>query len=181
MIIDNTWTLFLDRDGVINKEIPGSYVYELEKFELYEGALEAICFFAKHFNKIIIVTNQRGIGKELYTIDDVNKLHNYLQTEVQKTGGRIDEFYIAPDFDLESPMRKPNTGMGLQAKKDFPEIDFSKSIMIGNNLSDMKFGRTLGMKTIFVETTVEISIPNDKIDFSCPSLQAASILLEDYL
>ena len=66
---------------------------------------------------------------------------------------RIDEIYYAPDLESDAHHRKPNTGMGLQAKQDFPSIDFSKSVMVGNNFSDMDFGKRLGMKTVFVETT----------------------------
>ncbi len=74
--------------------------------------------------------------------------------EFEDAGGRIDKIYYSIDFEIDHHNRKPNPGMGLQAKKDFPEIDFAKSIMIGNTLSDMKFGRNLNAGvTIFLPTT----------------------------
>ncbi len=76
------------------------------------------------------------------------------------------KYIILVDFETESPNRKPNPGMGLQAQKDFPEINFSKSIMIGNTLSDMKFGRNLNVGiNIFLPTTrKEVALTHPDID-----------------
>jgi len=86
--------------------------------------------------------------------------------EFENAGGRIDKIYYSIDFESDSPNRKPNPGMGLQAQKDFPEIDFSKSIMIGNTLSDMKFGRNLNIGiNIFLPTTrKDVELTNSDID-----------------
>ena len=85
-----------------------------------------------------------------------------MQEEIEAAGGRIDQIYVCTE--MESNNRKPNTGMGLQAIKDFPEIDLSKSLMIGNTLSDMKFGRNLGVAiNIFLPTTRK-EVPSDHPD-----------------
>jgi histidinol phosphatase-like enzyme len=85
-----------------------------------------------------------------------------MQKEIEAAGGRIDNIYVCTE--MESENRKPNTGMGLQAIKDFPEIDLSKSLMIGNTLSDMKFGRNLGVAiNIFLPTTRK-EVPLDHAD-----------------
>ncbi|HTO16872.1 MAG TPA: HAD family hydrolase [Edaphocola sp.] len=165
--------LFLDRDGVINEEKRDSYIFNKGEMHFYKGALEAIAIARKYFDIIIVVTNQRGIGRGLMTTDDLESIHSYLQDSLMQLGGKIDAFYFAPATDNSHPMRKPNTGMALMAKKEFPEIEFSQSIMIGNNLSDMEFGKNMGMKTVFLHTTQdEIPLPHELIDEQFDSLES---------
>lgn len=149
--IDSEWTLFLDRDGVINKKIDNNYVKQISEFEFLANALNAIVFFSKIFGRIIVVTNQQGIGKGLMTDQDLHLVHQYLSDSVSKAGGKIDAIYYAPQLAKEnSILRKPNIGMGSKAKEDFAEIDFNKSIMVGDSLSDIEFGKRLQMKTVFI-------------------------------
>jgi len=122
--IDSTWTLFLDRDGVINKDKEGSYIFNVNEFLLLDGVTDAIKILAEIFGIIIVVTNQKGIGKKLMTENDLEQIHKYMLQEIYLHKGRIDKIYFAPELEDESPNRKPNTGMALQAKKDFPAIDF---------------------------------------------------------
>ncbi len=165
--IDNTWTLFLDRDGVINVEKHEDYIHTWDEFTFYSGVKEALKIFTETFGKIFIITNQRGVAKGLTKLEDLETIHGNMIKEFEEAGGKIDKIYYSIDLDNESQNRKPNPGMGLQAKKDFPEIDFSKSIMIGNTLSDMKFGRNLNVAfNIFLPTTrKEVDINNPDIDF----------------
>lgn len=149
--VDKSWTLFLDRDGVINERIVGGYVKKVEEFIFLDGVLEAIKKLSKIFGRIVVVTNQQGIGKGLMSKEDLKKVHDYMLSEVEKAGGRIDNVYFAPGLAApDNELRKPNIGMALQVQKDFTEINFSKSVMIGDSPSDMEFGKNAGMKTIFV-------------------------------
>lgn len=169
--IDKNWTLFLDRDGVINYEKHKDYIHTWDEFYFYEGVKEAIAVFSKKFKYVIVVTNQRGIGKGITRKEDVELIHKNMKAEIEKRGGRIDAVYFCPDLDDSSPNRKPNPGMGLQAVSDFPGIDLSRSIMIGNTLSDMQFGRNMGMKTIFLPTTrPEVDLHDERIDAVYDSL-----------
>lgn len=168
--IDNTWTLFLDRDGVLNFEKKNDYIRHVDEFVLYEGVVSALKNLSKKFQKIIIVTNQRGIGKGLMTHQNLEDIHKHLFEILKANEVKIDAFYYAPDLDLQAPNRKPNVGMGLQAKKDFPEIDFEKSVMVGNNISDMIFGKNLGMNTVFLHTTNPLQRSNEYIDYFYNSL-----------
>ena len=169
--IDKSWTLFLDRDGVINHEKHKDYIHNWDEFQFYDGAKEAIALFTKKFNRIIIVTNQRGIGKGITRMEDVKLIHKNMSAEIVKAGGKIDAVYFCPDVDDTSPDRKPNPGMGLKAVKDFPDIDLSKAIMVGNTISDMQFGRNLGLKTIFLPTTrPEVDLTDNRIDAVYESL-----------
>lgn len=174
--IDKSWTLFLDRDGVINDEKHLEYVNTWDEFTLYPGVLEAIKIFSQKFGRIFIVTNQRGVAKGLTKLEDLELIHKNLLQSIGEAEGKIDKIYFCADMEDTSLNRKPNTGMGLQAKKDFPEVEFSKSIMIGNTLSDMQFGRNLGVAvTIFLPTTQpDVPIPNPLIDLVFPDLQSVA-------
>jgi len=146
---DETWTLFLDRDGVINRNIDNGYVLDWEQFEFLDGVLETMPKLAKLFPRIIVVTNQQCIAKGLISEEEVNEIHQNMMNMIELNGGRIDAVYFAPDFaSPENTLRKPKNGMALLAKNDFPMIDFSKCIMVGDKPSDMEFGRSIGMKTI---------------------------------
>lgn len=176
--IDQSWTLFLDRDGVINHEKHLDYVHTWDEFQFYEGVKEACKIFSQTFKYIIVVTNQRGIGKGITKMENLSLIHQNMKSEIESSGGKIDQIYFCPDIDSNSPNRKPNPGMAYMAKNDFPEIDFKKSIMIGNTISDMKFGKNIGAYTIFLPTThPEISEANSTIDIILPSLYEASLYL----
>lgn len=144
-------TLFLDRDGVINVRIPDDYVKNIAEFQYVDGALEALKILSVNFKKIIIVTNQQGIGKGLLTEKDVNTVHDHMIAEIANAGGRIDKVFVSPDLrDSRSFTRKPAVGMGIAARKLFPEIKFRKSIMVGDTFSDMLFGHRLNMVTVLI-------------------------------
>ena len=163
--IDMTWTLFLDRDGVLNHDKDNDYIRNWEEFRFYEGTLEALAILSNLFGKIVVTTNQKGVGKGLMTIDDLTNIHSNMLAQIEEAGGRIDKAYYCADLSDDAPDRKPNPGMAHQAKEDFPEIDLSKSIIVGNRLSDMGFGRNAGMHTVFVTTTdPDTPFPDPMID-----------------
>ena len=169
--IDKNWTLFLDRDGVLNRDKEGDYIRNTSEFVLLDGADTAVSIFNRIFGVTVVATNQKGVGKGLMTLGDLGQIHDLLQQHLQAAGGKIDKIYFAPDLDNNSPNRKPNHGMALQAQQDFPQVDFSKSIMVGNRLSDMAFGRNAGMYTVFVATThPETEFPHPQIDARYNSL-----------
>jgi len=147
----NDWTLFLDRDGVINVRVVGDYIRSLEGFEFLPFVKESIAHFSSLFKRVIVVTNQQGVGKGLMSETDVEQIHAYMIKEIEAAGGRVDKVYFCPALDAENdPCRKPNNGMALQARKDFPDIDLEKSLMVGDSISDMDFGRRSGMITAFI-------------------------------
>ena len=128
--IDKTWTLFLDRDGVINGEKKDEYVLRLEEFIFFDGVLHALKILNDVFGVIVIITNQKGVGKGLMTIDDLHAIHDHMLREINLHGGRIDRIYYCTDLDNDSPNRKPQPGMGLQAQKDFQQIDFRELLIL---------------------------------------------------
>jgi histidinol-phosphate phosphatase family protein len=171
--IDGSWTLFLDRDGVINVEKNQDYVRNREEFQFTPGTLDAMPFFAKLFPRIFVVTNQKGIGKGLMTHDDIADIHDHMLNQVRAAGGRIDRVYYCPELADDHPNRKPNPGMGLQAAKDYPDTNLTRSLMVGNTMSDMNFGRNLGMKTVFIPSTKPMpELPHPLVDFTYANLLA---------
>jgi D-glycero-D-manno-heptose 1,7-bisphosphate phosphatase len=169
--INKASTLFLDRDGVINHEKHLDYIHTWDEFMFYDGVKEALVIFSQLFGTIVVVTNQKGVGKGVTRLQDLELIHHNMVSEVSAAGGRIDRIYFCPDLDDNSPNRKPNPGMGLQAKQDFPAIDWDNAVMVGNTLSDMAFGRNLGMYNVFLTTTrPEVDLTDNRIDLVCASL-----------
>lgn len=147
--------LFLDRDGVINRRLLKRYVRNWDEFEFLPGVLEAIPVLNRFFSKTVVITNQRGIGLGLMSIDELKHIHHRLISEVESMGGHIDKIYFCDKQLGEKPnCRKPEPYMAVEAKKDFPEIDFTSSLMVGDQPSDILFGRKLGMKTVWIPNEV---------------------------
>jgi histidinol-phosphate phosphatase family protein len=166
------WTLFLDRDGVISHRMPDDYVKNWEDFLFLEGVTEAMAVLNKIFGRIIIVSNQQGVGKGLMSAQSLEMIDFMMKHEIRQHGGRIDASYYCTHLAEENhPDRKPSTGMALKAKSEFPEIDFSKSVMVGDSISDMEFGKRLGMMTVFIG---EIDDQLDLADFNFSSLSEFS-------
>jgi D-glycero-D-manno-heptose 1,7-bisphosphate phosphatase len=171
--VDKSWTLFLDRDGVINVETVGSYVANWDEFRFCEGALEALKTLSEVFGNIVIVTNQRGVGKGIMTMESLKDINVNMTNAIADAGGRIDRIYACTAVLDTDHNRKPNTGMAYQAKEDYPDIDFKRSVIVGNSISDMEFGKRLAMHTVFLTTKHEpFMLPHDLIDEQYDSLLA---------
>jgi histidinol-phosphate phosphatase family protein len=154
--VDNSWTLFLDRDGVINIRLQDDYVKSNDEFQFITGSDDAIVSLSKIFGWVFVVTNQQGIGKGLMTESNLSEIHRFMERSVEVKGGSITKVYYAPG--LSSPnnyMRKPKPGMALLAQRQHKGVDFSKSIMVGDTDSDILFGSKLGMKTVRIVSEIE--------------------------
>jgi histidinol-phosphate phosphatase family protein len=148
--------LFLDRDGVINTRIPGGYVRHPGEFEWMPGNPQAIAQLRPLFDYFFVVTNQQGIGKGLMTLAELEAVHDHMCAGLEKAGALPDRIYTCPDLKtVPENCRKPSPKMGLQAKADFPDIDFSRSVMVGDSLSDLQFGHNLGMRNVWVTGKAE--------------------------
>jgi D-glycero-D-manno-heptose 1,7-bisphosphate phosphatase len=148
---DKSWTLFLDRDGVINRLLVADYVKNWGEFEILPGVLEAIAELNQIFGRVIVVTNQQGIGKELMTEEDLALIHLNLLQAVQQAGGHIDRIFHCPHLaDSGCPCRKPAPGMINDARMAFPDIDLKKAILVGDSDSDVALAHGLGMPAVLV-------------------------------
>ena len=163
--VDKSWALFLDRDGVINVRIIDDYVKNINEFDFLSGVVDAMKVFAEKFGKVIVVTNQQGVGKGLMTLQDVNMIHNFMRKKIADKQGRVDAIYVCPQLKSDPDnFRKPNPRMAYMAQRDFPEINLNKSIMIGDSNSDMEFGRNAGMYTISIGDEVPKTSSHDNFN-----------------
>ena len=144
-------TLFLDRDGVLNRHIVGDYVRNWQMWEWIPGAREAVAALSKLYKRIIIISNQQGVGKGLMSQADLDNIHANMLRDIEAVGGRIDKVYTCTDLqDSGSPNRKPAIGMALQAQRDFPDIDLHRAVMVGDSLSDMLFARNAHTRAFYI-------------------------------
>ena len=146
--IDKQWSLFLDRDGVINRRIVDAYVRDPSEFVFLPRVPEAMALLRRTFGYVFLVTNQQGIGKGLMGVDDLERVHAYMESALDYP---FDHIYFCPDLASSgSRFRKPETGMALQAQRDFPEVDFHRSVMVGDNITDMQFASNAHMRAVYI-------------------------------
>lgn len=140
-------SLFLDRDGTIN--VDNGYTNKIEDLSFIDGMPELIKKYNIEGYKIIVITNQAGIARGYYTINDMHKFHDYMDEQLEKYGAHIDAYYFCPhhpDINGECNCRKPNTGMIEDAIEDF-NIDVSKSILFGDKSKDLEAGKECDIKS----------------------------------
>lgn len=148
--------LFLDRDGVINVRTPGDYVKTVAEFDLIPGVAEAIARLSRHFNPIVVVTNQAGIGKGLMSEADLADIHRHMIALLTQAGGRVDLVLYCPHTPGEGcDCRKPGVGMPLEAARWLGPIDYSAAWMVGDSASDIEMGLALGMHTALIAGKTE--------------------------
>ena len=141
--------LFLDRDGVINKEI--NYLWRVEDFVFIEGIFEICEFYQKQGFVLIVITNQAGIAKGFYSEEDYQKLTEWMIAELHKKGVIISKVYHCPHFPEitgECLCRKPNPGMIFAAEKEFG-LDLQNSILIGDKQSDFDAATNSGIRNYY--------------------------------
>lgn len=145
--------LFLDRDGVVNKE--KNYLYKIADFEFIDGVFETCRYFQEKGYLIIIVTNQAGIARKIYSEKDFGVLTDWMLHQFLIEGIKINAIYHCPhhpNFTGPCECRKPKPGMLLRAQKEFC-IDMDNSILVGDKLSDIKAGINAGIKNNYIIAT----------------------------
>lgn len=179
--------LFLDRDGVINQRLPDAYVTDPGSFKWMPGNPEAIVKLGRLFQRLLIVTNQQGVGKGRMSQQQLDKVHDFMLQGLTDIGGKVDGIYSCTDLKAKPRnCRKPSPAMGLKAKAAFPDIDFARSLMVGDSLSDLQFAQNLGMPCAWlkgkkeeaaaIKTAVQHGLP---VAFEVASLQELyNMLLE---
>lgn len=139
--------VFLDRDGVINEKAPeGQYIARPDQVRLLPGAAEAIARFNAAGYLVIVITNQRGIGKGLMSEADFWLVMQRIEERLGLAKAHLDAVYFCPDVEDQSPCRKPNTGMIEQALRDFPDIVLDHSWVVGDSVSDQECACQLGIR-----------------------------------
>ena len=145
-------TLLLDRDGVINRWLPGDYVDSWEKFSFLPGILESLREWAGHFRRIFLVTNQRGVGKGRMTQEQLETVHARMRSEIAAAGGRIDGIYLCTAVSEDDPRRKPNRGMFDEILAAYPDVRPERTVMLGDSRYDREFAANCGIGFVLMET-----------------------------
>jgi D-glycero-D-manno-heptose 1,7-bisphosphate phosphatase len=166
-------TVFIDRDGTINKE--AGYMNHEDSFEIYPFVYHALKLLNIYNVLAVVVTNQAGIARGYFPEDIMHRLHKKMYKEFYKRGVKINGLYYCPhhpsskipELAIDCNCRKPKTGMFEQALRELP-IDTNKLYMIGDKFSDIKFGHNIGAKTVMVKTgygkgEIELNYSSQKI------------------
>ena len=143
--------IFFDRDGVLNEEV--GYLWQVEYFKWIDGARDAIKFCNERGILTVVVTNQSGIARGMYTAQDVDELHAFMQRSLSEIGAHIDAFYYCPhhpegiidEFKVDCDCRKPKPGMILRACSEL-DIDPAQSILFGDSARDIQAARVAGLR-----------------------------------
>lgn len=149
--------IFLDRDGVLNEEI-GNYVCSIEEFTILPGVAGALKAFTEKGYRLIIITNQGGLAKKLYTLSELDRMHEYLRSEMERSGVYFDEIYYCPhhpDYNGKCLCRKPGSVMVEKALARF-DIDPARSYFIGDRDRDVQAAEAAGVKGILVESNANL-------------------------
>jgi len=142
--------VFVDRDGVINRRLPGDYVRAWDQFRFLPGARAGLRLLREAGYLLVVITNQRGIGRGLMSEADLDLLHRRMQTELVRAGAGVDAILHCPhDLSANCGCRKPKPGMVSRALERFP-IDTARSWVVGDSLSDLEAGRAAGIRGILV-------------------------------
>jgi D-glycero-D-manno-heptose 1,7-bisphosphate phosphatase len=140
--------LFVDRDGTLNPDL--HYLKEAERLEVYRGVGESLSLALEHGYRVVCVTNQSGIERGLYTVEDVEAIHARLNDRLRPFGARVDAFYYCPHAPATAcDCRKPGTALFERAARDLG-LDFSTSAIVGDRPLDIQAGDRLGLLTALV-------------------------------
>ncbi|MBD3196866.1 MAG: D-glycero-beta-D-manno-heptose 1,7-bisphosphate 7-phosphatase [Candidatus Lokiarchaeota archaeon] len=144
--------IFLDRDGVINKEV--NYLSDPDDFELLNGTIEALKIFKRLDFLLIVITNQSGLARGYFKEETLDIIHSKMRRLISQENIELDDIYFCPhhpEFTGECNCRKPNPGMIFAARDDY-NIDLTRSFMVGDTVNDIKAGKNAGVQTVFVLT-----------------------------
>lgn len=170
---------FLDRDGVLNRKPPeGDYVKSWGEFEFLPRVAEAIAQLNHHGFRVIVATNQRGVSLGKLRDDGLRDIHTRMRAELEKAGARLDAIYYCPHDRNSCRCRKPEVGMFHQAHRDFADIEFSQSVVVGDSAVDMEAGARLGLKRMLIGhragiIALALAEKGIRVDFAAVSLADA--------
>ena len=170
-------TIFLDRDGVINKEV--RYLYRLSDFEFIDGIFDACLYFQKLGYKIVIITNQSGIARGYFTENDYQKLTEWMLSQFNDNGINIlDTFYCPHSPESLCECRKPKPGMLIEAKYKY-NISMKDSWMIGDSESDIKAANAAGISnTLLVRSGHLFNESNSNSKFTIDSIKQSKEVIK---
>jgi len=162
----------LDRDGVINRDL-GTYCYKIEDFDPIPGSLSAIAELRRKGHSVVIITDQGGIEKGIYSQDDVETVHNYMFQLLGEAGcSSIDALYYSASSRKEDPFAKPNTGMFERCEKENKHIKFKGGYYVGDKMKDLKAAMNVGAIPILVRTGYGIETEKELEQYAYRKIKA---------
>lgn len=170
--------VLIDRDGTINVE--KHYLSSPDQLELFPQSAEAIKLLRNAGFKVVIVTNQSGIGRGYFNLDKLSEIHNRLENLLKENNTEIDAIYFCPHLPEDNcKCRKPLPGMAIQAAKDF-NANLSESFVIGDNIADIELGKNINATTILVRTGYGQKIASEvSPDYVVENLYEAALLIRE--
>ena len=159
------WSVFLDRDGVLNRKAPDNdYIKTWAEFAWLPGVLDALRKLTAAGARLLVVTNQRGVARGLIGPADLDDIHEKLRAEAARVGATIDGIYVCPHLEGTCECRKPGVKLFHDAQRDFPDIVFARSFVVGDTPSDIEAGRKLGARTILIAAGGDAASLPDAVD-----------------
>lgn len=169
----------LDRDGVINKDL-GTYCFKKEDFEPIEGSLDAVALLRRKGYKIVVITDQGGIEKGLYTPQDVDTLHEHMFELLGQAGcSSIDGLYYSASSRKEDMFAKPNTGMFKRCEREIPDIKFKEGYYVGDKMKDLKAAMNVGARPVLVRTGYGLETEKELQKFTYRKVKAKTLIFDN--
>ena len=168
----------LGRDGVINEDL-GTYCYKPDDFKPIPNSLKAVAELRRKGHKVVIITDQGGIEKGMYTQDDVEKVHEKMFQMLAEAGCMtIDALYYSASSRKEDPFAKPNTGMFKRCEKENPSIKFNQGFYVGHTVKDLKAAVKMGAKPVLVRTGYGLETEKELNKFTYRELKKRTIIFD---
>lgn len=169
----------LDRDGVINRDL-GDYCYRIEDFDPIPGSIDAVANIRRKGHKLVIITDQGGIEKGLYTSDQVDALHTHMLDLFGQAGcSSIDAIYYSASSRKEDPFAKPNVGMFKRCEKEIPDIKFKGGYYVGDKIKDLKAAVKIGAKPVLVRTGYGAETEKELNRYANREVKAKTIIFDN--
>jgi D-glycero-D-manno-heptose 1,7-bisphosphate phosphatase len=169
----------LDRDGVINRDL-GTYCYSPITFEPIPGSVEAVARISANGYSIVIITDQGGIEKGIYTQEDVDLTHDYMLRLFGEAGCLgIDAIYYSASSRKEDPFAKPNTGMFKRCESEHPHIRFKGGYYVGDKMKDLKAAMNIGARPVLVRTGYGAETEKELQKFTYRKIKQRTVIFDD--
>jgi D-glycero-D-manno-heptose 1,7-bisphosphate phosphatase len=171
----------LDRDGVINRDL-GTYCFRPDDFDPIPGSIEAIAELRRKGYKIVVITDQGGIEKGIYTEKDVESVHEKMFQLLGEAGcSSIDAIYYSASSRKEDPFAKPNLGMFKRCEREIKDIKFREGYYVGDKMKDLKAAYDIGAIPVLVRTGYGLETERDLEKFTYRKIKSKTLVFDDLM
>jgi len=169
----------LDRDGVINRDL-GTYCFRPDDFDPIPGSIEAVAELRRKGYKIVVITDQGGIEKGIYTEKDVESVHEKMFQLLGEAGcSSIDAIYYSASSRKEDPFAKPNLGMFKRCEREIKDIKFREGYYVGDKMKDLKAAYDIGAIPVLVRTGYGLETERDLQKFTYRKIKSKTLIFDD--